>query len=269
MAWWYQNKSMDDVSIMKICVLASGSKGNSSYIETNNTKVLIDIGTRAIYIEQNLQNINIDPHDICGIVITHTHVDHIQGLKVFTKKYHTKVYLTKIMYDEITECFPLENYEIIDDSFDINDIHFDIIKLSHDAADSNGYIISDGKKSIVYITDTGYIHKKYHSILSNKNLYIIESNHDVEKLMNGKYPYHLKQRILGSKGHLSNEDTSNYLSDFIGDNTKDIMLIHLSEENNTETLAYNSLKNILDEISRDDIKIIISKQDERTVMVEI
>ncbi len=121
----------------------------------------------------------------------------------------------------------------------------------------------------MYITDTGYINVKYHEKLKNKNLYIIESNHDIEKLMNGKYPYHLKQRILSDEGHLSNKDCSYYLKTFIGENTNNIILIHLSEENNTEELAYNELKKVLEELNRNDIRIIISRQKERTELIEL
>ena len=100
-------------------------------------------------------------------------------------------------------------------------------------------------------------------------MYIIESNHDIEKLMNGKYPYYLKQRILSDEGHLSNKDCSYYLKTFIGNLTTNIILIHLSEENNSEELAYNELKKVLTEIKRTDINIIISKQKERTDLIEI
>ena len=119
------------------------------------------------------------------------------------KKYHPTLYLTEKMYRELKNEFEIEKYKIIDSDFDINDIHFRVFKTSHDAPDSNGYVIENNNRSIVYITDTGYINQKNHSLLKNKNLYIMESNHDVKMLMDGKYPYQLKQRILGDKGHLS------------------------------------------------------------------
>ena len=254
---------------MKVCVLASGSKGNSSYIETNKTKILVDIGPRNIYIEKQLSNINIDPNEIKAIVLTHTHSDHINGLKVFVKKYNPKVYLTEKMLKDINDIFKLDNYEIITSDFFIDDINITVIKTSHDASDSNGYIFENNNKTISYITDTGYINVKNHKKLKNKNIYIMESNHDVKMLMEGKYPYHLKQRILGDSGHLSNETSSKYLSDFIGENTQDIVLIHLSHENNDPDIALNVLKEKLKENNINFNNIIISKQEERTELIEV
>ena len=227
---------------MKVSVLASGSKGNSSYIETKETKILVDLGMTTLYIEKKLANLDISPEEIDAIILTHTHVDHISGLKVFTKKYNTKVYLTEKMLKDINEIFELKNYEIINDDFKIKDLEIEIIKTSHDASDSNGYIFKNNNKTISYITDTGYINRKYKEKLSNKNLYIMESNHDIKMLQDGKYPYHLKQRVLSDKGHLSNEMCSKYLKEYIGKDTKKIILIHLSHENNSEEIALKTLQ---------------------------
>ena len=254
---------------MKISVLASGSKGNSSYIETKETKILVDIGMTCLYIEKKLKKLNVNPAEIEGIILTHTHVDHINGLKVFAKKYNTKVYLTEKMLKDIKEIFDLQNYEIIDKDFSIKDIDIEIIKTSHDASDSNGYIFNSNNKSIVYITDTGYLNRKYKEKLSNKNIYIMESNHDIKMLQNGKYPYHLKQRILSDRGHLSNEMSSKYLVDYIGKNTSNIVLIHLSHENNDPEVALNTLKNKLKENNISFNNITVSDQNENTELIEV
>lgn len=251
---------------MRVCVLSSGSKGNTTYIETENAKILIDIGNTSKYVKEKLEDLGVKPEELDGILITHTHVDHIKGLKVFVKKYGVSVYITDIMYKHLDY---LDNYVSLSDEFDIKDIHITSIKTSHDTDDSRGYVISSDNSSIVYITDTGYINKKYFDILSNKNLYIMESNHDVEMLSNGRYPFQLRQRILSDKGHLSNYDSSKYLSLFIGDNTKCIMLAHLSEENNTEELAYNTLIDRLNNDNKHTPDIIILKQDKETELISV
>lgn len=254
---------------MNFSVLASGSKGNSSFIETNKTRILVDLGITSGNAEKKLKSLNIEPSSINAIVLTHTHVDHINGIKVFIKKYNPIIYLTSKMYNEISKIITIENYQIITDNFAISDLQVTVFKTSHDTDDSNGYVFEAYGKSIVYITDTGYINKKYFPILSNKNYYIMESNHDVELLMNGSYPYYLKQRIIGDKGHLSNKDSSYYLSKFIGNDTKGVVLIHLSEENNDEELALSTLKKTLKKSDKSIEKLIIAKQKERTELIEV
>lgn len=232
---------------MKTCVLASGSKGNCTFVSSPATNVLIDLGTSCLYVEKKLAEINVEPNSIEAIILTHTHVDHTSGIKVFMKKYPVKLYLTKKMYDELSELFTITNYQIIDTDFEIQDILVKIIKTSHDVPDSNGYILESNNKSVVYVTDTGYLSKKGLERLKNKNVYVFECNHDVKMLMEGHYPYHIKQRILGDRGHLSNVDSAYYLSKIIGNNTKKIYLAHISQDNNTPSLAVSTVKQKLKE----------------------
>ena len=207
---------------MKVCVLSSGSKGNTTYIETNQAKILIDAGNSSKYIIEKLQELNINPNEIDAILITHVHVDHIKGLQVLLKRINPCVYMTEKMYPYLDY---VKNYCFIKEStFSIKDLTINVIKTSHDTEDSVGYIVNNDDKSIVYITDTGYINNKYFDILSNRNIYIMESNHDIEMLNNGRYPFELRQRILSDKGHLSNYDSAKYLSKFIGNKTKYILL---------------------------------------------
>lgn len=252
---------------MKVIVLSSGSKGNTTFVETDNTKILIDCGNTCKYICQKLASINVKPKDIDAILISHTHVDHIKGLQVFLHKFNTKVYMTQKMQPELSY---IENYKFINsNNFNIKDITIDIIKTSHDASDSHGFILTNNNSSMVYVTDTGYINVKYHEILKNRNLYIFESNHDVEMLSNSNYPFQLRKRILSDKGHLSNYDSAKYLSEFIGDNTKYIMLAHLSKENNTQELAYETLIDRLNKTNKHIDNIIIAEQDKETELIEI
>lgn len=252
---------------MKVIVLSSGSKGNTTYIETKEAKILIDAGNTCKYILNKFDEYNIDPSSIDAILITHTHSDHIKGLPVLLKKINPKVYITEKMYPYLNY---IENYSFIDkETIIIKDMLINVIKTSHDTEDSVGYIINNNDKSIVYITDTGYINKKYFDILKNRDIYIMESNHDIEMLNNSSYPFATRQRILSDKGHLSNYDSAKYLSNFIGDKTKYILLAHLSEENNTKELAYQTL---IDRLNTNDIQIeniIIATQNKETDFITI
>lgn len=255
---------------MKVSLLASGSKGNCCFVETKSNSFLIDIGMTCAYIEKELNTIEKTGKNIDAVFITHTHADHINGLKVFVKKYNPIIYVSAKMYEELKNIVWSDNYVILGKELKIDDLKVTVIKTSHDTDDSVGYIFEEAGHSLVYITDTGYINTKNHEKLSNKNMYILESNHDIDMLMNNpKYPYHLKQRILGDKGHLSNKDCSYYLSKFISNNTKYIVLAHLSEHNNTPSLALQQLQNTLTENDKKCDNIIIAEQKERTELVEV
>lgn len=247
---------------MIISVLASGSKGNCTYVEYKNTKILIDIGMSCNYVENNLREMDINPKDIDGVLITHLHNDHICGLKNFCKKFNTNIYISSKMEDDIKNLVQAPNISYVSKEMIINDIEIKVIKTSHDI-ESYGYIINN---KLVYITDTGYLNIKYFDMLKNKDMYIIESNHDIETLINGEYPYMLKQRILSDKGHLSNKDCSYYLSQLIGDNTKYVVLAHLSEANNTKEKA---LEEYYCKNKDNNIKVIVATQNERTKRIKI
>ena len=254
---------------MQLSVLASGSKGNVTFVKTNSANLLIDLGPTCSYIEKKLQELNVDPNSITAILITHTHSDHIKGLKVFIKKYNPTIFLTEKMLDDLKQSFNVDNYVIINGDFNIDRTHIKVIKTSHDASDSNAYIIEDEDNSVVYMTDTGFINHKYFDVLKNRSVYIMESNHDIELLLKGRYPYQLRRRVLSDRGHLSNIDSANYLSKFIGDNTKEVILAHLSEENNTKELALNTLLQVLEENNVKVDKIEIAEQSEKTELITL
>ncbi|MDD2490278.1 MAG: MBL fold metallo-hydrolase [Bacilli bacterium] len=249
---------------MKTTILASGSKGNSTFVEVDNHRFLIDLGVSCRYIEKKLKEINIEPKSIKNILITHTHNDHICGLPSFYKKYQPTIYILPSMLKDLKLILGDFKYEFFSESNIIDETLIEIIKTSHDKEESIGFLINN---KLVYITDTGYINKKYFNLIKNKEIYILESNHDVEMLLNGKYYYHLKQRILSDKGHLSNKVASQYLSKLIGEQTKYIILVHLSEENNTEERV---LETLLSHIDKNNVeKIIVAEQYDRTELVEV
>ena len=253
---------------MRVRVLSSGSKGNCTYVETKNHKVLIDIGTSSLYVEKSLKSIGVNPEDVDIVLVTHAHIDHVAGIKVFSKKYNPLVYISEKILKESN--IKIENISSEEEINIDSDIKIKSIRLSHDVDDIKGYVIEEDDTSMVYITDTGYINESNFDYIKNKNLYVFESNHDVEKLMNNpKYPHHTKIRILSDKGHLSNKDSAYYLSRLIGDNTKYVILAHISEQNNTEDLALETLKETLDRKNIDFNNIMIARQNEMTELIEL
>ncbi len=240
---------------MKICILASGSGGNSTYIETNNYKILVDIGKNRKYIVDKLKEINVNAEDIDYIFISHLHVDHISALKTFIKKYHPTIVISKSMFQELEDIHDYEHILIYDDEVILNNLRVTCIHSSHDATDSRNFLFESDNHSVVYVTDTGYVNQKNFKYLQNKEVYLFESNHDIEKLQHGPYPDWLKKRVLSDYGHLSNNACSVYLSKLIGNNTKKIYLMHLSKENNSEELALNEIHHVFNDyhIEFDDI----------------
>ena len=252
---------------MKIKVLASGSKGNCSLIETASARFLIDIGITYQRLKKELEKMNLNLDDIDSLLLTHAHNDHTSGLKVLLKHTNFKIYANKDIIKELTVDIDKERIELYDSIMHLNSTELTIFKTSHDAKGSVGFLITDDGSSLVYITDTGYLNRKYFKLLTNRNIYYIESNHDEKMLMDGPYPYYLKQRILSDEGHLSNETTSKYLKKLVGDSTKYIILAHLSEHNNKEELAYTTTRVALQD--RDDIKILVAKQNEALEEIEV
>ena len=252
---------------MKIKVLASGSKGNCSLIETKSTRFLIDIGITYQRLKKELEKIALSLDDIDALLLTHAHNDHTSGLKVLLKHSNFKIYANKEIIKELTTDINKDRIELYSPLIYLNNTELTIFKTSHDAKGSVGFLITDDESSLVYITDTGYLNRKYFPLLENKNIYYIESNHDEKMLMDGPYPYYLKQRIISDEGHLSNDTTAKYLKKLVGDATKYIILAHLSEHNNKEEIAYNTSREALKD--REDIKIVVAKQNEALEEIEV
>ncbi len=254
---------------MLVSVLASGSKGNSTLIKTKNNNILIDAGSTAKNINDKLLENGLTLKDIDYILISHTHTDHTSALKTIISKYNPTIILTPLMYQDLDFLNDYDKIMYLQDNMIIDDCLIENIKTSHDTTDSRGFIITEGSSSVVQITDTGYLNQKYFEKLKNKNVYIMESNHNPEMLMHGRYPKWLKARVSSDVGHLSNEASSFYLSRLIGDNTKKIILAHLSEENNTPELALETLKKELAENNINFNNYIVAKQYEITESVEV
>ena len=232
----------------------------------DNTNLIIDMGISYLTLKKSLEENSLSFTDFSGILITHCHTDHIKGVASLLKHTKLNVYIPEEMYESLKENIEKDRCIFIEDKFKINDIDIELIHTSHDAPNSVGFIINDSKKSLVYVTDTGYINRKYLNRMIDKNAYIIESNHDEEMLMDGPYPRFLKERVISDQGHLSNRTTAKYLKKIIGNSTKNVVLAHLSEKNNTEEKALEAME---DEGIDKKVTITIARQYEETDMIEV
>ncbi len=194
---------------------------------------MVDMGITNKCVLERLKQINIDPEAIDVIFVTHEHIDHIKGLKVFLKKYQPVVVTREKTYNALGH--EISNVEFITDKYSYQGIDFEVIKTSHDAADSIGFIINTSQQKLVHLTDTGYLRQDHLNKITNADFYLIESNYEYEQLIsNERYPFLTRQRIMSDEGHLSNEQCSDYLTEIVGERTKKIAFAHLSENNNTE-----------------------------------
>ncbi len=240
---------------MKICNLASGSTGNSTYIKTEKFQILIDLGKTKKYLVEQLASIGVNYQDIDYVFLTHTHDDHISALNVFLKDHKATLVVSRDMYKQLKNINQIEHVLVYDDNPVIEGLNIKTYKMSHDAGDTRAFVIEENGASLVYITDTGYLNGKYFNSLKGKTAYYIECNHDIEMLTHGPYPIYLQKRILSDLGHLSNKFTGMYLSKLIDNNTNYIMLMHLSEKNNTEQIALATVTDSLRDNDLSKIKI--------------
>ena len=215
-----------------------------------------------------------------GILITHEHADHIQGLGVFSRKYEIPIYATPGTIEGIRNCKSLGKlpegllHEIeIDHSFSLGTLNIDPFAISHDANEPSGYRIEQGGKSVAVATDLGKYDDYTVKNLKNLDAILLEANHDIHMLEVGGYPYYLKQRILGDRGHLSNELSGRLLCDILHNNLQSVLLGHLSKENNYEELAYETVKLEVtlgqNPYKGDDIPIAVAKRDQVSAVIEV
>ncbi len=265
---------------MKMCSIASGSSGNCIYIGTEATHLLVDVGISGKKTVEGLNQLGLTGSDIDGILITHEHSDHINGLGVMCRKFGIPVYGTEGTISAIRE---VSNLGALDDSlfhvvradekFILKDITVNPMKISHDAAQPVAYRFQYGSRRMAVATDLGIYDEYTVENLKGMDALFLEANHDINMLQVGPYPYYLKQRILGNRGHLSNELSGKLLSRLLHDNLKTVVLGHLSKENNLAELAYETVRleiSMADNPYRpDDFPILVAKRSEISQLVEI
>ncbi len=264
---WYNSCIM-----ISVTPLFSGSKGNCTLIRSNNTNILLDIGFGYKAILSALEKNGLKPKDISAIIITHEHADHIGALAMWTKYCRdTLVYVPCQIADYVTMRSYCANVCSTAERFVVGDIQVEPYVCSHDSIVCLGYRFCCGGQFVASITDTGFVSAHTVDFLAPCRTIILESNHDVEMVKRGPYPYPLKQRILSERGHLSNQQATQLLSQLIGSNVKNVLLAHLSEQNNTKELAFSSAVNMYAQrnlVEGRDINIYVVDQYHNEVTIE-
>lgn len=232
---------------LEFASIASGSSGNCIYVASGHTKLLIDAGLSGKRIEAGLSQMSLTGYDIDALLVTHEHNDHVDGVGIMSRRYDIPVYATEGTWEnmpkKVGNIKPANKNALYSgETVMINDLMIKPFPIPHDAAQPVGYCITDGSAKITVATDIGHITDEVRESIKDSNILLIESNYDVNMLKTGPYPYPLKQRVLGDFGHLSNENCGKILGDIITDTLKYIFLGHLSNENNTPVLAFETVK---------------------------
>jgi len=263
--------------MLKFCSLYSGSSGNSLFIQTPNTKLLVDAGVSSKKIENALLDIDVYPSSIDGILVTHEHTDHVQGLGTFSKKFNLPVFVNQ----ETLDAMPKQKDKIsknniktfkISDKFSIGDLDIKPFSTPHDAANPCGFNIWKGDKKISIATDIGHMNKDILKQLEESLFIMLEANYDPEVLRCSSYPFTLKSRIAGPTGHLSNEIAGKTISHLLKSGLRKAMLGHLSKESNFPELAYQT---VVDELmsnnffDKNSIDISVASRENHSKLINI
>jgi phosphoribosyl 1,2-cyclic phosphodiesterase len=237
---------------LKYSILASGSTGNAIYVETEDTRLLIDAGLSGKQIEKLMAAEGIDPASLDALLVTHEHSDHIKGVGVLARRYELPIYANEATWEAMS---PLigeiadEKKEMLasDGALDFGSLKVEAYGISHDAAEPVGFVFYEGEAQLALTTDLGYMSQRIKEKIRHSQTIILEANHDIEMLRMGPYPYSIKRRILSDVGHLSNVAAAEALCDVLSGMTERVHLAHLSQENNMLQLAHLTVKNILED----------------------
>lgn len=250
--------------MLRICPLFSGSEGNSVLIKSDKTSILIDIGRSSKQIEKSLIENGFIPSEVRYIFITHEHIDHVRGLKTFSKKYRPKIFASRGTIEQLIKK-QLLDLKLKYTAISLSEIEFEdfvvtAFEISHDCKQGFGYSIyfKNFNLKISICSDSGMILPRTLKSISGSDVVVIESNHDIDMLKSGPYPLFLKERILSERGHLSNADCCKLLSYLALHGTKKFILYHLSSINNTPEIAYNLAIKTLEEIGIKDCQVYVA-----------
>jgi phosphoribosyl 1,2-cyclic phosphodiesterase len=244
-------RSQGEACLIRFSVLCSGSTGNSIYVETDRTKILIDAGVSGKQITSSLQEIGVDVKDLDALLVTHEHSDHVRGVGVLARKCKDlDVYATAGTWEGMQKHVgdiddSKRRVFTVEEALTFGDLHIEPFPVSHDANDPVGFCFYNGETKLALATDLGYASSRVKQAIEGADAFIFEANHDIEMLRMGPYPWNVKKRILGDKGHLSNDAAGDILSEVLSGNSKDVYLAHLSPDNNMPEIAEITVRGVL------------------------
>ena len=246
---------------MRVCLLASGSRGNSALIEVDSCRILVDAGLSGREIERRLATLDICGEDLDAILVTHEHHDHVGGVGPLARRYQLPVYIDQKTHAALPKLGKVDDLRLFTagDSFDLNGIRIGSFSTTHDAINPVGYIIDSAEGKVGFATDLGMSTRLVSDQLQNCRVLVLEANHDEQMLLDGPYPWHLKQRIRSRHGHLSNGDSGRLLQDVSWDGLEALFLAHLSEENNCPDLVAETFLQLLEQHGHSP-QIIVGRQ---------
>ena len=257
---------------IKLSVLASGSKGNSLYLATDEVRLLVDAGLSAREIERRLETIGVSPNTLDAVIVTHEHIDHVRAVGTLSRRYKLPVYINKGTLAHLPQVIgSLREKEefVAGHSFCLQDLTVHPFTISHDAVDPVGFTFVNGSVKIGLCTDLGAATRLVHRHLEGCRVLILEANHDVDMLRNGPYPWPVKQRVTSRLGHLSNEQSAEVVTEVFDENLGEVILAHVSETNNSSDLVLKTFVGMLDPHMRERLKITLASQHRPIDLIEL
>lgn len=256
---------------MKICSLASGSKGNCLYLETADTRVLIDIGLSLRETLLRMEGLGIDPEKINAIMVTHEHIDHIRSVGSFSRKFNIPIFASHLVHTKAEKYLKKTEVSEFESgaAFTFRDVNIDPIPITHDSCDPVGFVIESSEGKAASVTDLGIVTRLVVEKLRGCRFINLESNHDIDMLMNGPYPWELKQRIKSRHGHISNEESLALLHELTHEGLEVLVMAHLSEVNNHKDHVLRTTQSFITDQNICAPKIIIGDQYQASAIIKM